>query len=115
MKNARDTKMFKWLKRTDWLLGICVLCVIIAIYFSEKIAEHRMQAIVFFVGTALVLWGINIFAEGKFEYPYRTSKEKNVIKKYGKNAKTIGIVIAITGILLTVWGALFWFDFIRNI
>jgi len=87
LKNAPGTKVFKWLKRIDWLLGICVMCVVIAIFFSEKIAEHRMQAMGFFIGIALVLWGINTFAEGKFEYPYRTSKRKDVIKEYGKMLK----------------------------
>jgi len=107
--------IIKLLKRMDWLLGICVVGVIAAIYFSSEIAEHRMQALSFFIGMALVLWGIYTIIRKDFLYTLKMFKLESIIKKHSKSAELVGVILAVIGILLSVWGMLFWFAFIRNI
>lgn len=112
-----DKKIFnqRSKKLIEFLFGIYVFGIVIAIFLSEKIAEHRMQAISFIIGIALILWGMDIIVKKDFVYPINIFKKKSVIEKGGKSAEIIGIIIAILGILLSIWGALFWITFFRNI
>jgi cytochrome c biogenesis protein CcdA len=94
---------------------VCMVAVITAMFFSEKIYEHRIQAISSIIGFAMILWGIDIIAKQDFAYFIKMFKKKTVIKKIGKSAKRTGALILIIGILLLIWGAFFWVGFIRNI
>ncbi len=105
----------KLMKRIDTLLGVGAVGVIIAVFLSETIAEHRVQAISLFIGGGITLWGLHIITKQDFVYPIKIFKKKSVIKQKGKSAKIIGAVISIIGVFLSIWGLLFWIDFLRII
>jgi hypothetical protein len=112
--DERNSSM-KWMKYINTLLCVCAISMIVAHFFSKEIADHRMQAMSFIIGIALVLWGIDIIVKKDFVYPIKIFKKKSVIKKEGKAAKIIGGIIAILGAFLSIWGLLFWINFLRNI
>ena len=105
----------KWRSFEVWFLRIGMIITLIAIFIIEEIAEYRMQALSFFLGLGLFFWGRDIIVEQDFVFTIRSRKKNTVIKKTGEKAKTIGGIICIVGFFLTIWGAVFWIRFIRNI
>ena len=112
---GKEVFSVKLIRFINGLPFVCMVAVITAMFFSEEIYEHRMQAISFIIGLAMILWGIAVRVKQDFVYPIKIFKKKTVIKKAGKSARIIGTIIAIAGGLVSIWGLFFWVSFVRKL
>jgi cytochrome c biogenesis protein CcdA len=76
----------KWIKFINGLFFVCMVVVITAMFFSEEIYEHRIQAISFIIGCAMILWGIAFRVKQDFVYPVKFFK-KNCYKENGQKRR----------------------------
>jgi len=84
---------------------------IVGIFFSDFLAEHRMQAIGFWVGMGFATQGAKILLTSWFPFEPRNPESKGL---KGRAAQAIGTAILLAGSLGVCWGALFWIEFVRR-